>query len=118
MNIFSSIVDKIKRSVEVHINLLKVNIIGRTASVASYLMFGMIMLFILFGVILFLGLGLSEAFVAMGLTHLAAYFLTMVVYILLLLIIFSCRKSITKFFSGSLIKIMTEDEDDDESEKE
>ncbi len=118
MSIFSSVIDKARRAIEVHINLLKVNVIGRTADVVSYLMFGMITLFILFCIILFFGFGLSEVFAAMGLTKLASYFLTMLVYIILLLVIFAGRKQITKFFSGSLINIMTSDEDEPQDKKD
>ncbi len=114
MGIFSSITEKVRRFIDVNINLLKVNLIGRSSVLLSYLMFGMITLFVLFCIILFFGFGMTEVFVAMGLTKLAAYFATMGFYVLLLGGVFAARKPITKYFANNFVQVMTEDGDDEE----
>lgn len=115
MGIFSFFKDKIAQYVDVRIRLFKLNFIGRTASLLSFLMFGMIVIFIFFCIILFVGFGLTEFFILLGLTKLASFLITIGVYILLLAIVIACRKQITKFFASSIINVMTEG---DERKKE
>jgi len=116
MSILTSIKEKIREYIDVYIKLLKVNFIEHTANLVSYFLFTMICLFIVFGIILFTGFGISEAFIAMGLPKLAAFFITVGVYILLLVLTIACRKGITKFFAGSVISAMTDQSNDDEDE--
>lgn len=118
MSILTPIIDKVKRFIDVHINLFKVNMIGRTSVLLSYLMFGMITLFVLLCIILFFGFGITEVFVAIGLSKVAAYFATMGVYVLMLGGVFAARKPITRYFADNFIKVMTEDGDDDEEHKD
>lgn len=118
MGIFSSITDKVKRFIDVNISLLKINLIGRSSVLLSYLMFGMITLFVLFCIILFFGFGITEVFVVIGLTKLAAYFATMGFYVLLLVGVFAARKPITKYFANNFIQVMTEDSEDEKEKKE
>ena len=117
MSILSPIIDKVKRFIDVHISLLKVNVIGRTSVLLSYLMFGMITLFVLLCIILFFGFGITEIFVSAGFSKLAAYFATMGVYVLLLAGVFAARKPITRYFANNFIKVMTEDDGEDEKPK-
>ncbi len=118
MGIFSSITDKVRRFIDVNINLLKVNLIGRSSVLLSYLMFGMITLFVLFCIILFFGFGMTEVFVGLGLSRLGAYFATMGFYVLLMGGVFAARKPITRYFADNFIKVMTDDGDDDKEVKE
>ncbi len=117
MGIFSQIKDKITQYIEVNVKLIKLNVIGKTAGVVSYLLFGFIALFIVFAIVIFLGMGISEALVDAGMMRSAAYFITMGVYILLLVIFLAMRKKVTGFFAGGVIASMTDDgeEGDDES---
>ncbi len=110
MNILATIKEKILEYLDVHIKLLKLNFIGQTSKVVSYFLFAFICLFILFAIVLFLGFGLTEIFMALGLTKLASFFVTIAVYILMLVIVVSCRKGITRFFASGIIAAMSGDE--------
>ncbi len=116
MGILGGLKDKIVRYLDVYIRLIKINFIGRTAGLLSYLMFGMICLFIFFCIILFLGLGLVEMFNAMGLSKLASFFITIGIYVLMLIIVIASRKRITNFFSSGIINVLTEDDEPENKE--
>ena len=122
MGIFTSIKEKITGYLDVHIKLMRLSFIERTSGLLSYLMFGMIVLFIFFCIILFLGFGLTELFTSLGLSRMASIFVTIGVYILLLTLVLGLRKNITRFFSNGLITVLTDGDDDedknDEKEKE
>lgn len=117
MGIFSSVKDRITRYIEVQVDLVKVDLIGRTAGVVSYVLFALIGLLILFCIVLFMGLGLTSAFVKAGMSPLGAYFLTTGIYLLLLLVVILMRRPITRFFADSLVEVITasaDEEGDDE----
>ncbi len=118
MSIFGSVKDKITQYVEVYIKLLKVNFIGKTASILSYFMFAMICLFLLFGIIMLIGFGVVEVFVALGFTKVAAFFLTTGVFTIKLVILLSLRRPITRFFANTFISVITEGDDEDSSDKD
>ncbi|MCW3121166.1 MAG: hypothetical protein JWQ38_658, partial [Flavipsychrobacter sp.] len=111
MNILATIKEKILEYLDVHIKLLKLNFIGQTSKVVSYFLFAFICLFIVFAIVLFLGFGLTETFMALGLSKLASFFVTIGVYILMLTIVISCRRGITRFFASGIISAMSSDED-------
>jgi hypothetical protein len=94
-----------------------VNVIGITANLFSYVIFTLICLFIFLCLIVFSGLAVSEGFVEAGLSRMSAYFITTGIYLLLLLLALGLRKKITGFFAGSIIKVITQDEEK-EGEKE
>ncbi len=114
MSIFGSLKSKITQYAESYIELFKLNLIGKTASLLSYFMFAMICMFVAFGIIILLGFGLTEVFIAVGLSKVAAIFITIGIYILLLLVLLGLRKNITNYFAGTFIKVMTEGEDENE----
>ena len=118
MGILSALKEKVTQYVDVYVKLFKINFIGRTANLLSYFMFAMIGMLIAFCILLFTGLGLVEVFVAAGLTKMAAFFITIGIYLLLLFVIFACRKAITRFFASSIIKVMTEGDEEDKEEGE
>jgi hypothetical protein len=117
MSFLSSIKEKITKYIDVYIKLAKLSFIEGTADVVSYFIFAMIGLFLVFCVILFLGFGLTEAFVSMGLSHVASYFITLGVYVLLILIVFALRKNITRFFASEVVKVMTDDKEETREEE-
>lgn len=118
MSIFGSLKDKISQYIEVYIKLFKLNFMGSTAKLLSYVMFALICMFIVFITMLLMGLGIVEGFVEMGLSRVAASFATMGVFVLILGIVFALRANITNFFAGTFLRILTEDHEDDEDKKE
>ena len=118
MGMINQLKEKVTRYVDVHVKLFKLNFIGRTANIMSYFMFALISLFIVFCIILFLGLGLTEAFMLAGLTKMVSFFLTIGVYFVLLLVVVMLRKNITRFFASTFIKVLTDGDDDEPEEKD
>jgi len=117
MNIIGQLKERVKEYVDVYARLLKLSFIERTSSLLSYFMFAMICMLIVFCIVLFTGFGLVELFIALGLPKLASFFITVGIYILLLVIVIGWRKRLTNFFAGSVIKVLTEG-DHEETEKE
>jgi hypothetical protein len=119
MSIFSSVKDKVLNYIDVYTRLIRINIIEKTASLLSYVMYGLVVLFIVFCIILFLGFGLTEALMLTGLSKMVSFFITIGIYFLLLLIVFLLRKNIVRFISGGIIKVLTEgDEKEGQDEKD
>ena len=118
MGLLSALKEKITQYVDVYVKLFKINFIGHTASLLSYFMFAMIGLFMVFCILLLAGLGITEAFVAAGLAKALAFLITIGIYLLLLFILFACRKMITRFFAGIIIGIMTESDEEDKEDDE
>jgi len=110
MSIFSSVKEKITQHLDVYIKLIKLDFIGRTAKLLSYFMFAMICLLLVLCVLLFLGFGMSETFIAMGMSKLASFFATLGVYVVMLLVVIGLRKNITRFFAGGFIQALTEED--------
>jgi len=115
--LFNGIKEKVTGYIDVHVKLIKLGFVEKTANVFSYFMWALIGLFIVFGIILFIGLGLSEVFASCGFSRGAAYFMTTGVYLLLLLLLLGLRKKITGFFAGSIVQEMT-DQGSDEKEND
>lgn len=112
MSIFGSIKDKIAQYIDVHVKLIKLNLMGSAAKLLSFFMFALICMFIVSTAILLLGLGTAEALIAAGLSKVAAYFATFGIYLLLLLVVMALRKNISNFFAGTILKILTSNQDD------
>ena len=112
LNIFSSIRDTIMQYVDVYLKLLKVNAIGKTSGLLAYVMFAFICLLLLFCTMVLLGFGLVEAFCALGIARVASFFITFGIYVLLMFVLISMRKSITRAFANTFIRILTEGDDD------
>ena len=119
MSIFSSLKDKVTQHVEVYVKLFKLNFIERTSNLLSYFMFAMICQLLVLCIFLFLGLGLSETFIAMGMPKVWSFFATLGVYVLLLLVVVGLRTNITRFFASGFIRTLTDGDEDnnDRSEK-
>ena len=121
---FSNVKEKITRHIQIRVDLLKLEVIQRSSGIMSYFMFALICLFIFFSVIMFLGFGLSELFIDAGMSRGASFLLTTGLYVLLLTTIILLRGKITRFFSSTVISILTENSqekegtDDEDNEKE
>ena len=117
MSLFNQVKEKVTQYIDVYIKLLKIGFVEGTANILSYLMYMTICLFIFFCIILFLGFGIVEGLMAIGLTKLSSFFITIGIYLLSLFLIVMLRKQITSFFSSGVIKAMTakSSKEDDES---
>lgn len=114
MNIFGSIKEKVTEYVDVQVKLIKLNLIGSASKVMSYLMFALVCMFLMFAVILLLGFGIAETFVSLGLSRVGAYFSTFGLYVLLMVLVVALRANITGFFAGTFLRVLTDDEDENE----
>ncbi len=116
MNIFGSIKDTIAKYAEVYIKLLKVNVIGKTSGLVAYVMYAFIFMLLFFCTMILFGFALVEGFCAMGLSRVASFFVTFGLYLLLMVLLVAMRKGITRFFTNTFIRILTEG-DNENSEK-
>jgi hypothetical protein len=112
-NIFTSWKDRIAQYVDVRIQLMKLSIIERTSSVLSYLIFVFIALFLLLSVLVLIGIGLGEWFSVLFDSRIGGFFAAAGAYILLVVLAVVLRKPLLNAFSGIFIRIMTQDDDDD-----
>jgi hypothetical protein len=106
--------DKIAHSLELRIQLIKLNLMERISGILSYFIFSFVVLFITLAILIFMGMGLSELFATLTGSRTAGYFITTGIYILLLAIIMAVRKSFIKSFSGVFIRIMTAEDGEDD----
>ncbi len=119
MSIISRFKDKIQQYIDVQLKLFKLSFIGTTANVLSYFIFLLIGLFIFFCILMFLGFGMVEMFVALEFTRTAALFMTIGVYVLLLGLLVLLRRPVTEFFASGVITVLTDsDKDDDDDDKD
>jgi hypothetical protein len=121
MSIFGQIKDKIAQYVDVRVKLVKLTVIGRTASLLSYFMYALLGIFVVFCILLFSGLSVVEGLMALGLSRLVSTVIMLGVYVLVMLLLVALRKSIIRAFSSIVIRILTEGDshdDDDEDDKE
>lgn len=117
MNVFGSVKDKLIQYVEVYVKLFKLNFMGSTAKLLSYFMFALICMFLVFIVVLLMGLGIVETFILLGMAKAWAFFATLGIYLLILTIVIMLRENITGFFAGTFLKLLTEEgNDEDKSE--
>lgn len=119
LNILSDLKDKVAHYLEVNLRLLQLNLIKRTSKVMGFFLFFIIILFVLFSILLFLGLGLAEVFtnIANG-SRVAGFFMAMGSYFILILILFALRKSIVNGFANIFLPIFTEEDEDDAEDEE
>lgn len=108
MSIFSRIKDRVTAYVDTYVKLMKLNFIEGAAKMVSFFLFVMICLFIVFVTIVFVGFGISESLVALGMSHLGAYFITAGVYLLLLFVFVLSRNGVLRFFGDMVVRMMTE----------
>lgn len=118
MSLWGKVRERIDDYINVNVSLLKLNLIDRTSGLMSYFMFALICLFVFCCIILFIGFGIAQAFIAAGISPMGAYFLTTGIYIGLFVVFVLLRRKITTFFSNAFIQVLTEHEigaeDDDE----
>ena len=112
MSIFGSLKDKLTQYIDVYVKLFKLNFMGSTAKLLSYFMFSLICMFLVFIMVLLMGLGIVELFMMLGMAKAWAFFATLGVYLLILIVIMALRRNITTFFAGAFLKVLTDDKDE------
>src|SRR6185437_6640356 len=112
MNFLREWKDKIAQYVNVHVKLIKLGLIERTAYLMGYFIFTIVSLFFLLCIMLFVGLGLTEFFLALVGSKMLGFLLTIVVYLLLFLLFFALRKRFVRFFASTFIKVLTEQDEE------
>lgn len=117
MNIFGQLKEKVTEYADVYVRLFKINFIERTANLLGSLMFAMICLLIVFCITLFCGFGLVELFIALKVTKLVSFFITVGIYLLLLIVAILCSKGLTRFFASAIIKVLTEGDEEKKDEE-
>ena len=119
INLFSKWKDKVAQYVDVRLNLAKLAFVERTSNVLSFLIFTFILLFLTVAILIFIGIGLQEAFSVWVDSRVGGAFLAAAFYILLFLLVFLVRKPVLRAFAGLFIQLLTdqgEDDDDDDEE--
>jgi hypothetical protein len=114
MNLFTRWKDKATDFVDVRVRLLKLSFIERTSTLLGNLMASFIYLFIALAFFIFLGVALLELFADLLDSRVGGAFLTAGIFALMLGILFAARKAIISAFAGIFIRILTEQDEDDE----
>ena len=114
---FSNLKEKITRHIQVRLDLIRLEVVERSSGVMSYLLFALICLFVFFVILLFIGFGVAELLYDAGMSRGASFITTTGLYVLLFVLVVVLRRNITGFFSDMFIRIMTEQEDDDNDEE-
>lgn len=112
MGLFSDLKEKILNYVDVHIKLLKLNFISRTANVISYIIFSILCMFVIFCVMLFSGFVLAEGLTALGISKFFSFLITFGFFMLVLLILFASRKRIIRMLGNTFVSVLTDDTTD------
>ncbi|OJW83515.1 MAG: hypothetical protein BGO69_08575 [Bacteroidetes bacterium 46-16] len=110
--------DKITEYVDVRVQLIKLSFVERTSHILGYFVYVFIVLSLLLPILIFLGMGLSEAFTELFDSRTAGYFMTLGVYVLLTLIVMLCRKQLINKAAGIFIAKLTDDDDDNDEEQQ
>lgn len=122
MSIFSEVKEKITQFVGVQVKLLKLNVIERSSSLLGLFLFALICMFIFFCMLLYIGLGMTEGFMMLGLSKMASFFITTGIYLIFLVIIVLLRKPLVNAFASIFIKEITGQgkgkDENDEDDKE
>ncbi len=114
LGIFSNIKEKVTKHVEVRVKLFQLTVISRTSSLLSFFMFALIVLFMAFCMMLFIGFGITQALVNAGISTVWSYFVTTGIYCILLFILLANRKGVLRFFTSTFVSVLTDESDDDD----
>jgi hypothetical protein len=116
MNIFTRWKDKATDYIDVRLGLLKLSFVQRTSTVLGTLLISFIYLFVGLGAFIFIGIALMETFISMLDSRIGGAFLTAGLFVLLFAVLFMMRKSITSAIAGVFVRILTENDEDDEDD--
>jgi len=117
MSFITNWIDKITGYFEVRMQLAKLSVIECSSHVLGYFVFIFLVLSLLLPIFIFGGIGLSEVFTTLFDSRIAGYFTTLGIYVLILVILILCRKSIATKFANIFVAKLTEGEEEDKEEK-
>jgi uncharacterized membrane protein HdeD (DUF308 family) len=116
LNLINKWKDQATQYIDLRAQLLKLGFIERVSKVLGSLMFSVILIMILMIVLLFIGFGIMETFIALFDSRIGGAFAAAGTFGILFTILFAFRKKITTGFIDMFVGVMT-DEDDEESKK-
>jgi len=107
-NPFTSIKEKIVEYFQLRYEIAKLEFIEKVINVLSFLLFTIVVLFLLFTAILFLGFGLAIWLSDVMHSHFAGYFATFGIFGLIALIVIWRSKPILNFFANKILVVLSE----------
>ena len=118
MNIISKWIDKISQYLELQVRTIQLSIVERVAMVLGYFIFALLLLFTGFAILLFFGFFMSQVFTVLANDNRTLGFLfTVLMYLVLFMALYLCRRPIVRYVTNTFIGILTRDDDIDEEEE-
>lgn len=107
-NPFTTFKERIVEYFQLRFEIAKLELIEKVINVLSYLLFTLVVLFLAFSAILFLGFGLANWLTILLNSSIAGYFATFGFIMLLVIIVLWQSKSIIKFFANKILIALSE----------
>ncbi|MBS1614597.1 MAG: hypothetical protein JST06_00600 [Bacteroidetes bacterium] len=115
MNLFANWKEKASNFIDVRLGLFKLSLIERTSKVFGQLVLTFIYAFMGLIVLAFIGIGLMELLGSLLQSRMLGAFLTAAIFLVLLLLLLAMRKSIHRSLADMFVRLLTEDDEDDEA---
>lgn len=104
---FNSLKEKIVQYIALRFEDLRLEVIERIVNLLGYFIFVILLIFFFFIILIFSCFGLAEWLSRVFDSHLAGYFTTAGIFILLFIVIAINSRLIIRFFAGRMIGILT-----------
>lgn len=117
-NLLNNWKKRIIQYIETHVEVFKLNLIGRISNILGSFIFVLITMFLLCLVLIFAGFGLAEAFASLFDSRTVGYFAASGVFVLFIIAVFLLRKSILNTLIGVFIGMLTADDDEEDNKEE
>jgi hypothetical protein len=118
MSIFDKWRDKITHLVETRVELVKLSIIESASKAMSYFIFILICIFITSTILVLLGFGIGEYFADVTGSRACGFLIATGIYAVLFAFMMLFRKKLSTAFSGIFIRILTDEDDEKDNDKE
>ncbi len=106
--------DKLADYVDMRVRLVKLDFIERTSQVLSFFTFTIVCFLLVLPILLFMGIGVAEFFANLVGSRGGGYLIITGIYMLMLGLLFIYRKKFINKFTGLFIRVMTENEDEED----
>jgi len=116
LNLFGKWKDQATQYVDVRVQLMKLKFVGGASSVLGSLILGLMLMFVSMLALIFFGMGVMECFSTWLESRIGGAFATAGVFVILLLVLYGMRKSISLVFANIFVRIMTSHDDDDDDD--